>query len=259
MAFTKAPQPDPLATYTYEVLTASNVIQTLDATGGTMYQVFIDNRLNAGFACYLKIFSGPTGTGANQTNTATDGTGIYAGGATAAVATIVCHADIATDDTVTIISADATSRTYTAKAASNYGANEFDASGDADATATALTAAINHDGGHDGKLVAVASTATITITNATAGTSGNTTITNNLNVAATVTSFSGGADISYVTSGLQEPNFIFVCNGGLTAEYHFPDGLVYADTLRACVVSTPGKAGTTAMSNNVAYRISVTT
>ena len=260
MAFSKSTVPDKFATTVVEVLSATSEIQTIDADDNTayVYQCYIDNTLNAGHPCYLKMWCGPYGTGTNQVNiTATDGTGLILGGATAAVATIVCHADIATDDTVTIISADATSRTYTAKAASNYGALQFDASGTAAETATALAENINHDGGHDGKLVAAADSATITITNATTGTSGNTTITNNLNAAATVTSFAGGTDDSQVPSGTQEPDFIFYCPAGSTVEYVFPQGIKYTEDLKTCVVTTPGKAGATSMSNQVMFRLTL--
>lgn len=264
MAFTESQQPDPLAATVFEVLNATSTVETLDASGGTLYQVWIDNTLNAGFTCYLKLFSGPLGTDdprkLDDTSTLGSVTGanrLYAGGATVATATIVCHADIATDQTITIISADATSRTYTAKAASNYGALQFDASGTAAETATALAENINHDGGHDGKLVAAADSATITITNATTGTSGNTTITNNLNAAATVTSFAGGTDDSQVPSGTQEPDFIFYCPAGSTVEYVFPQGIKYTEDLKTCVVTTPGKAGATSMSNQVMFRLTL--
>jgi len=378
MAFSISINAEKLSTDIVEVLSAGAEIQTInaDTDDSYLYLAYIDNTLNTGHPCYLKMWCGPYGNGdvANRVDiTATDGTGLILGGATAAVATvtchenisiddqviiisaddtsrtyiaknasnyganhfdrspggataaagtIICHADIATNDSVVIISADGTSKTYTAKAASNYGSNEFDASGNAEATATSLAAAIVHDGGHLDKLTVSRSTATLTITNVETGNSGNTTITNNLNVAATVTSFSGGktdsdaiavslaaaiihdgghlgklttsrsdstvtitnvvkgadgnktivsalnseasvtsfaggTDDSQVPSGTQEPDFIIYCPAGATAEYVFPQGIQYTEALKACIVTTPGKAGSTPMSNQVLFRLSL--
>ena len=261
MAYSSSTIPDKLSTSVIEVLNAKAEIQQLDSNSGAnaeVHQAYIDNTLNTGHPCYLKVWCGPYGTGTNQVNkTSTDGTGLIVGGATAAVATIVCHADIATDDSITLISADATSKTYVAKTANDFTATnpEFNAGGTANATASNLKDAIENSNGHNGKLTVARTDATLTITNATTGTAGNTTITNNLNAAATVTSFAGGTDDSQLPSGTQEPDFIFYCPAGSTAEYVFPQGCGYTEELRACVVTTPGKAGSTPMTNQVLFRI----
>lgn len=259
MAYSNSTIPDKLSSSVIEVLNAKAEIQQLDSNSGAnaeVHQAYIDNTLNTGHPCYLKVWCGPYGTGTNQVNkTSTDGTGLIVGGATAAVATIVCHADIATDDSITLVSADGTSKTYVAKTANTWASNYFAANGDAADTADALRGAILDSDGHSSKFTIVRSDATLTITNATKGTAGNTTITNNFNAAATVTSFAGGTDDSQLPSGTQEPDFIFYCPAGSTAEYVFPQGCGYTEELRACVVTTPGKAGSTPMTNQVLFRI----
>ena len=268
MAFTESQQPNPLAATVFEVLDATSTIETLDASGGTLYQVFIDNTLNPNFPCFLKLYSGPLGTDdprkLDDTSTAGSITGsyrMYVGGATVATATVVCHADVATDEQIILTSADGTTKTYVAKTANDFTATnpEFNAGGTANATASNLKDAIENSNGHNGEIVVARTDATLTLTQATKGTSGNTTITSTFNSNATVDgSFSGGTDDAFTVSGLAEPSFIFPCSAGSTAEYQFPSGLPYSDKLYACVVSTPGKAGTVTMANTVAYRVSVT-
>jgi hypothetical protein len=117
-----------------------------------------------------------------------------------ATAKVICHADIATDEYITLISADGTSRKYVAKAANDYDETdpEFDASGTATQTATALAGAIVATTNHLNKFIVVQSTDTLTITNVTSGASGNTAIAETFNVAATVpAAFTGGSDNAY--------------------------------------------------------------
>ena len=91
MAFSTSIVSDKLAASVIEVLNATSEIQTLDAdtNDAYIYQCYIDNTLNTGHGCYLKIWGGPYNSGAatNKINTLTDGTGLILGGATDASAT----------------------------------------------------------------------------------------------------------------------------------------------------------------------------
>jgi len=104
-------------------------------------------------------------------------------------ATIVCHVDIATNETIILISTDGTSVTYTAKTAEALGSNQFDADSTATATATSLKACIEHASGHNGKILVSQDGATLTLTQATPGAT--TTITETFNANATVGQFVG--------------------------------------------------------------------
>ena len=96
--------------------------------------------------------------------------------------------------TITIISTDGTSKTYTARSTSDYAANEFDADGGFDDKATALKGAIEHASGHNGKITVTqggGGNNVLTLRQAQPGSSGNTIITENV-TDCTVTSFIGG-------------------------------------------------------------------
>ena len=99
------------------------------------------------------------------------------------------------NQTITIISTDGTSVTYTTKADEDTDEGEFDADGGFDDKATSLKACIEA-GDHASKITVSqggAGNNVLTLTQATAGRSGNTTITENIN-DCTVTNFTGGAD-----------------------------------------------------------------
>ena len=99
------------------------------------------------------------------------------------------------NQTITIISTDGTSVTYTAKADEDTDEGEFDADGGFDDKATSLKACIEA-GDHASKITVSqggAGNNVLTLTQATVGRSGNTTITENL-TDVTVTNFTGGAD-----------------------------------------------------------------
>ena len=72
------------------------------------------------------------------------------------------------------------SQTYTAKAAEDLSARQFNQSGTAAQAATSLAACINNSAGHNGTITASASDAVVTVTQATAGALGNTAITSTL-------------------------------------------------------------------------------
>lgn len=93
------------------------------------------------------------------------------------------------NQTITIVSTDGTSVTYTTKADNDYSENEFDADGGFDDKANALKGAIEHSSGHNGKILVSRSDNVLTLTQATAGRAGDTTITENI-TDCTVVNFS---------------------------------------------------------------------
>ncbi len=129
---------------------------------------------------------------------------------TAATATITFSdsdsGNMAANQQITIISADGTSRTYTAKTddaeAASSGLN-FDIDGPSGGSisgtiheyrADTLKIAIESSDGHNGKILVTRDGAVLTLTQVLPGASGNTTITENL-TDCTVVSFSGGSSI----------------------------------------------------------------
>ena len=104
-----------------------------------------------------------------------------------ATATVVCHADIAEDEVITLISTDGTSVTYTGKTSETLASNQFKSNGNATVTATSLHDCIVHASGHNGKiLVTDSGDGTLTLTQAEPGPDGNSTITSDFDSAATV-------------------------------------------------------------------------
>ena len=119
----------------------------------------------------------------------------------AATATITFAGAITNNQTIVLISSDGTSITYTAKASNGYSDNEFASGGGNDDRATALKGAIEHSSGHAGKIVVVqggAGDAVLTLSQASFGLAGNTTVTNTLS-NTTATNFVGGLE-EYSTS-----------------------------------------------------------
>jgi len=117
----------------------------------------------------------------------------------AATATITFTGDATINETITIISTDGTSRTYTAKSSGNAAAGTYDCNSGTSTSATTLAAAINNNDstGHASKITAVADGATVTLTQDTVGAAGNTTITSTLSNATISDSgvFVGGGDV----------------------------------------------------------------
>ena len=111
----------------------------------------------------------------------------------AATATLVAHATWDADEKITLVSSDGTSVEYTAKGSTTAASNEFDASGDANATAAALETCIDHASGHANKIDVAVSSATLTLTQFQPGTDGNTTITSTLTGGTVPAVFAGGA------------------------------------------------------------------
>ena len=128
---------------------------------------------------------------------------------TAATATITFSGDATAGQTIELIDAAGLARTYTAKDATSATALQFIKT-NAAAAATALKACIEHPNGHNGTItVADSEAGVLTLTQATAGTAGNTDITETLasTVAAggdgtgTVNKFTGGATLTNCVQG----------------------------------------------------------
>tara|TARA_R110002020_G_scaffold7582_4_gene31772 strand:+ start:844 stop:1482 length:639 start_codon:yes stop_codon:yes gene_type:complete len=127
---------------------------------------------------------------------------------TAATATITFSGAATADQTIILIDAAGLSKTYTAKDATSATAGQFIKT-DKDAAATALKACIEHANGHNGTItVADNGSGVLTLTQATAGTAGNTAITETLaNTAAlggdgaTANEFTGGTTLTSCVQG----------------------------------------------------------
>ena len=111
-----------------------------------------------------------------------------------ATATLTVVDTIADGKTVTLISTDGTSVTYTSNSTANLASNVFDRdTGGVSGIAASLVAAINHANGHNGKIVATNADGVITLTQAEPGPDGNTTVTKNIvDGEMTATNFTGG-------------------------------------------------------------------
>jgi hypothetical protein len=134
----------------------------------------------------------------------------------AAFATITLTGIPALDQTITIISTDGTSVTYTAKNENNYASNEFEHSTIHQNAATNLGNAIGNVAGHGSKITQVTyldfSFSTVTLTQATTGAAGNTTITETMD-NVTSTNFTGGL------SGEISGNIIWKAKGDLASGF----------------------------------------
>lgn len=116
---------------------------------------------------------------------------------TQATATISFSDNPVINDTITLVSADGTSLTYSAKSTGDSTSRTFDGDGGAALAATELKAAIEEGtpstGGHGGKItVSDDGAGTLTLTQAVAGTTGNKTNSSSIS-NCTVSNFTGGA------------------------------------------------------------------
>jgi hypothetical protein len=113
-------------------------------------------------------------------------------GIAAATATVTIGGHTAVGRVITIINTAGTSITYTSAASEDFSSNEFDGdTGSSTVVADSLKAAIEHASGHNGTITVSRSGEVLTLTQAVAGTEGNTTITSTL-AATTKTNFTGG-------------------------------------------------------------------
>tara|TARA_Y100000401_G_C8188049_1_gene157365 strand:- start:59 stop:556 length:498 start_codon:yes stop_codon:yes gene_type:complete len=109
-----------------------------------------------------------------------------------ATATIVCHGNNDDEETITIISTDGTSVTYTGEDdGTTASANKFNTGGNDVAAATGLKTCIEHASGHNGKILVSRDSATLTLTQRDPGPDGNTVITSGL-TGGSKTDFTGG-------------------------------------------------------------------
>ena len=111
-----------------------------------------------------------------------------------ATATLEVVDTVANAKTVTLISTDGTSVTYTSNSTADLANNVFDRdTGGVSGIATSLVAAINHANGHNGKIIATNEAGVITLTQAEPGPDGNTTVTKTIvDGDMTATNFTGG-------------------------------------------------------------------
>jgi hypothetical protein len=129
----------------------------------------------------------------------TPGGDYYTGASTTITFTGGCN----TNEIITIISTDTTSKAYKAASSTDVSKDppEFNHSGPADTIAAALKTCIESANGHSGKItVSAVKNGAITLTQATAGTAGNTTITENLN-NCTVSTKDDGSTLGFRSGG----------------------------------------------------------
>jgi len=146
----------------------------------------------------LTVTVGVTGAGDKgtsavaATNTFTFHNDVY----TQATATVTMTGIATADEVITIVSADGTSKAYTAKAAQDASANQFQVNATPATQAENLKLCIEHSSGHNGKITVVRADGVLTLTQAAstgvAPSVGNKAITENLS-NATKTDFTGGA------------------------------------------------------------------
>jgi len=105
----------------------------------------------------------------------------------------------AVDETITIIDSAGLSKTYTAKGADNIASLQFQQSSGAATVVDTLQQVIEHANGHNGSITVTQPTATsILLTNASAGSSGNTAVVHDLANSTVPAAFTGGNDIGTV-------------------------------------------------------------
>ena len=122
---------------------------------------------------------------------------IRAGGE-AATATVTFSGAADVDDTIIIVDADGTSKTYTAKGSTTAGSLQFINTNNV-AAATALKLCIDNAAGHNGSIaVADDGAGVLTLTQLKPGVKGNTAITGTIDTNVTKTDFSGGTSESGV-------------------------------------------------------------
>lgn len=117
--------------------------------------------------------------------------------AAAASVEITFTGDPGLNNTITLISADGTSKTYSAKTSANAAAGTFDHNNGNETAASTLRSAIINGAQHDDKFTVVQDGAKLTITNATTGAAGNTDIVSSLSNVTISNSgkFTGGVDL----------------------------------------------------------------
>ena len=130
-------------------------------------------------------------------------------GATKAKAVMIFAAAATANESITLISSDGTSKTYTAKASSNFASNEFAVGSSATDSAENLKDAINHASGHNGKILAARVGTQVSLVQAEAGERGNTIITEGFGATNSVAlggdGFTGNRFTGGASSILKQP------------------------------------------------------
>ena len=173
---------------------------------------------------------------------------------------------------VPVKSGDAIATGATQNIGSVSGAVAFQVGADATATGNSLDSAIEHANGHNGSIISVASSGTLSLTQTTAGTGGNTTITLSNTSNTTKTNFANGATpASYIeitdhagtskkykaatteVNNSTDGTYVFYRNGSDTTES--------ATNLKNAINHSNGHNGTiiaTSSSNVVTYKLNNT-
>ena len=134
---------------------------------------------------------------------------------TKGTATVTITSQVTSGGTIKITSVDGTERTYTASNGSRFSNNIFDGGESANFSdsyyaqkvAESLKVAIEHSSGHNGDIAVARSGGTLTLTQSSAGSAGNTAITENMS-NTTATSFTGGATEAGSTATLSWSNSV---------------------------------------------------
>ena len=120
-------------------------------------------------------------------------------GGISATATVTFSGEPTTDATLTIIDTDGTSKAYIAKASQNLAVDppHFNKDGTVTEIATSLKACIEAANGHNGDITVVQAVGKLTLTQATVGYAGNTTMTDSGLSTVTLEQWSGGSGPGY--------------------------------------------------------------
>ena len=124
--------------------------------------------------------------------------------AAAATATVTINASKpSAGETIVLISTDGTSKTYTAVAGSaTVTSNQFSVDTNYDDVAFSLETAIEHSSGHNGKILVSRTVNVLALTQAAAGSAGNSSITTNMSNTAADGAFVGGSTGAVVAAEL---------------------------------------------------------
>jgi len=131
----------------------------------------------------------------------TTNTSITASAAAATATVTINSGKPSAGQTIVLISTDGTSKTYTAVAGSATAAsNQFSIDTNHDDVAFSLETAIEHSSGHNGKILVSRSVNVLALTQAAAGSSGNSSITTNMSNTEADAAFVGGSSGALIAS-----------------------------------------------------------
>ena len=131
----------------------------------------------------------------------TTNTSITASAAAATATVTINSGKPSAGQTIVLISTDGTSKTYTAVAGSATAAsNQFSIDTNHDDVAFSLETAIEHSSGHNGKILVSRSVNVLALTQAAAGSGGNSSITTNMSNTEADAAFAGGSSGALIAS-----------------------------------------------------------